>query len=268
MLPLRVMALTRILFLGDVVGASGRKILATHIPSLRKEFQIDLVIANGENAAHGFGITPSIVKDLLSAGVDVITGGNHTWDKKEGVQAFEEYSKFLVRPANAPLTTPGKGAQIFTTRMGQKVGVINLMGRIFMDPLDCPFVAFDREYEMLKNETPLIFVDIHAEASSEKAAMAWHTDGRASAVVGTHTHVQTSDERIFPRGTGFLTDAGMNGPLESIIGMKKEIILERFLKKMPIKMEVAEGPGPLCGVVFELDSDSGRCLKIHRLLRT
>jgi metallophosphoesterase (TIGR00282 family) len=204
---------------------------------------------------------------MLQSGVNVITGGNHTWDKKEGILAFEEYAKHMVRPANAPLTTPGKGGIIFTTRMGYKIGIINLMGRIFMDPMDCPFYAFDREYELLRKETPHIFVDIHAEASSEKAAMGWHTDGRASVVVGTHTHVQTADDRIFPKGTGFLTDAGMNGPLESIIGMKKEIIVERFLRKMPIKMEVAEGPGPLCGAVFELDSETGRCLKIHRLHR-
>lgn len=261
------MSLVRILFLGDIVGSSGRRIIANHIPSLKREFQLDAVIANGENAAHGFGITPSIVKEILNSGVDIITGGNHTFDKKEGTLAFEEFSQQLVRPANAPLTTPGKGSQIFTTRMGAKIGIINVMGRVFMDPLDCPFMAFDREYEALRSQTSVVLVDIHGEATSEKAAMAWYSDGRASAVVGTHTHVQTADERIFPKGTGFLTDAGMNGPLESIIGMKKDIIVERFLRKIPIKMEVAEGPGFLSGVVFEIDSESGRCLKIHRLLR-
>lgn len=207
------MSSVKILFLGDVVGSSGRKILQDHIASLRREFQLDLVIANGENAAHGFGITPSIVRELLSSGVDVITGGNHTWDKKEAANCFEDFGNRMVRPANFPPGTPGKGAQVCEGRLGQKIGVVNVMGRIFMDPLDCPFRAVDRELESLRSITPIILVDIHAEASSEKAAMAWHCDGRVSAVVGTHTHVQTADERILPRGTGFLTDAGMNGPL-------------------------------------------------------
>lgn len=259
------MSVIKILFLGDIVGSSGRRILEAGIPKIREEHKLDLIIANGENAAHGFGITQQICKEILATGVDIITGGNHTFDKKEWPQTFNEYASKLVRPANYPAGTIGKGSTVVMGKSGHKIGIINLMGRVFMDPLDCPFQAFNREIESVRRETSIILVDMHAEVSSEKSAMGYFVDGRVSAIVGTHTHVPTADERILPKGTGFLTDAGMNGPLDSVIGMKKEIILERFLKKLPIKMEVAEGPGPLSGVIFSIDSDSGRCVEIERV---
>jgi metallophosphoesterase (TIGR00282 family) len=261
------MSVVKILFLGDIVGSSGRQILQAGIPKIREEHKIDLVVANGENAAHGFGLTPQVVKEILATGVDVITGGNHTFDKKEWPQTFSEYSTKLIRPANFPTSLAGRGSMVVMGKSGHKIGVMNLMGRVFMDPLDCPFQTFKREIEDLRRETPIILLDFHGEASSEKTAMAYFVDGQVSAVVGTHTHVQTADDRIFPKGTGFLTDAGMNGALDSVIGIKKEIILERFLKKLPIRMEVAEGPGPLCGVIFSVDSDSGRCVEIERVRR-
>ncbi len=251
--------------IGDIVGSSGRKAAEFWVPKLREEFELDLVIANAENAAHGFGLTPSIAKEIFKVGIDVLTGGNHTWDKREVIQAMQEFPKTILRPANYPPETPGRGITCVHGKSGHLIGIVNLMGRIFMDPLDCPFQTLKREIEGLRRETKLIFVDIHAEASSEKYAMGWFADGLVSVVAGSHTHVQTADERIFPKGMGFLSDLGMTGPVDSIIGMKKEIIIERFLKKQPFKMEVADGPGSLQGAVFTVDSDSGRCLKIQRL---
>jgi metallophosphoesterase (TIGR00282 family) len=257
----------KLLFLGDVVGSSGRAVIAEHLPQLRADFQIDLVVANAENSAHGFGLTPTVAQELFSAGCDVLTGGNHSFDKKEINQCFQEHPTKILRPANYPSGTTGRGSSLVTTRSGKTVGVINLMGRIFMEPLDCPFQTFDKEFDSLRHQTKVILVDIHAEASSEKQAMGFHCDGRASCIVGTHTHVPTADERILPKGSGFLTDAGMNGAYDSVIGMKKEIILDRFLKRQHIRMEVADGPGTLSGVLFHIDSTSGRCEKVERIRR-
>jgi metallophosphoesterase (TIGR00282 family) len=262
------MALLKILFLGDIVGQSGRQAILEHLPALRSTTPLDLIIANGENAAHGFGLTLSIAAELFELGVDVITGGNHTWDKKEIHQALLSHPQKIIRPANYPPGTAGKGSTIVYGKSGHKIGVMNLMGRVFMDSLDCPFRGFQAEVENLRRETKIILLDFHAEVSSEKYAMAWLADGQISALVGTHTHVQTADERIFPKGMGFLSDAGMNGPFDSIIGMKKEIILERFLKKAHIRMEVADGPGVFQGVIFTIDSDDGTCKHIERIRRT
>ena len=259
------MALVKILYLGDIVGSSGRQVVADKLPALRAQLNLDLVVANGENAAHGFGLTPAVAKEIFTVGVDVITGGNHTWDKKEIVQAFQLHPKTIVRPANYPPETPGRGWTVVHGKSGHPIAVLNLMGRIFMDPIDCPFQTFKREIESIRREAKIILLDIHAEATSEKYAMGWFADGLISAMVGSHTHVQTADERIFPKGTGYLSDAGMNGPLDSIIGMKKEIIIERFLKKLPVKMEVAEGPAELRGVIFTVDSDDGRCHNVERI---
>lgn len=261
------MSVVKILFLGDIVGSSGRKVVEDWVPDLRKEYSIDFCVANAENSAHGFGITPQIAQDLFKAQVDLLTGGNHTFDKRDVYQAFQEFPDRVLRPANYPSGTGGRGVSILHSKSGHKVAVINLMGRVFMEPIDCPFQTFDREYEGMKRETPIILVDMHAEASSEKQAMGRHTDGRVSAVVGTHTHVPSADARILPKGTGYLTDCGMNGPYDSIIGMKTEIILDRFMKKQHIRMEVADGPGTLWGVIFSVDSDTGRCVKIDRVTR-
>jgi metallophosphoesterase (TIGR00282 family) len=252
------------LFIGDIVGSSGRSALKKFLPSIKQERNIHFTVANAENAAHGFGLTPIVAEEIFQAGVDVLTGGNHSWDKKEIETVFSKYPERALRPSNYPPELSGKGFAI--AKWGRhSIGIVNLMGRVFMDPLNCPFHEFDRIHETLKKECSMIFVDFHAEATSEKAAMAWYLDGKVSCISGTHTHVQTADERILPRGTGFLSDAGMTGPYDSIIGMKTEIIVQRFLKKIPIRMEVAEGRGILQGVIFQIDPETGRCLNIERV---
>lgn len=258
----------KLIFIGDIVGSSGRKALRTELPRLREEFQADLVIANGENAAHGFGLTNSTAREIFEAGVDFITGGNHTFDKKEVEESFERFSGKIIRPANYPPGTSGRGWGIVDSSKGERIAIINLMGRVFMDPLDCPFRLFNQEYERLRAEASIVIVDFHAEATSEKYAMAWHLDGRASACVGTHTHVQTADEHIFPQGLGYISDLGMTGASDSIIGMKKEKILYRFLTKKNVRMEVAEGPAMIQGAVLSFDTNSGKCLSIERIQRT
>lgn len=264
MLELIAVSNIRLFFIGDIVGSSGRKALKALLPDLKKELQPTIIIANSENAAHGFGLTTSTANEIFESGVDVLTGGNHTWDKKEVISLMKERPHQIVRPANYPADCPGTGSIVVAVG-DKKLGIINLMGRVFMDPLDCPFRAFDREYEKIKSECDMIFVDLHAETTSEKSAMGYYIDGRASALVGTHTHVQTADERILNSGTGFLTDAGMTGPYDSVIGMKKEVIIQRFLAKMPVRMEVADGPAMLQGVVFELDASNGKCVAIERV---
>lgn len=249
------------------MGASGRKTVHQWLPRLKEEFSPELIVANGENAAHGFGITPSIAQEILQSGVHVITGGNHTWDKKEVKIAFEKFPQILIRPANYPPNVPGKGITVVQGVRGTPIGIINLMGRTFMEAIDCPFRTFDREIEGLRAKTKIILLDMHAEATSEKVAMGQYADGRVSAVVGSHTHIQTADEKILFRGTGYLSDAGMNGPDDSIIGMKSEIILRKFLTKIHEKVEVADGPATLHGVVFSIDSESGQCKAIHRVQR-
>jgi metallophosphoesterase (TIGR00282 family) len=254
----------KILFLGDIVGEAGRKAVKAFVPTLRKKRGIDVVIANNENMAGGFGITPETYLEMTQAGVDVMTGGNHTFDKKEGVAVLEGEPN-IIRPGNYPPGTPGVGSTVFTTTSGLKVGVLNVMGRIFMDPLECPFRTADSLYEKLKEKTSVIVVDVHAEATSEKVAMGWHFDGRATLVVGTHTHIQTGDERVLPGGTAYLTDAGMSGPYDSVIGIKKEIILDRFMTRRGRKFETASGDPWLCGCIVECDPQTGRASSIERI---
>jgi metallophosphoesterase (TIGR00282 family) len=254
----------RVLLIGDIIGESGRKAIFRNVDRLRGEKQLDMVIGNAENAAGGFGITQNVVRDLFSMGVDIMTTGNHAWDKREGIDIIRNDHRIL-RPANYPEGTPGVGSTIFTTPRGHKVGVLQVMGRVFMNPLDCPFKAANREVARLKRETDCIVVDCHAEATSEKVAMGWHLDGKVSAVVGTHTHVQSGDERILPEGTGYLTDAGMTGPMDGVIGMKRELVLARFLTGMPKRFAVASGPAILCGVIIDIDPDNGRCQRMERV---
>jgi len=254
----------KILFLGDIVGEAGRAIVKRFVPRLREKHNLDIVIANNENMAGGFGITQETYLEISQAGVDVMTGGNHSFDKKEGVAVYQEETN-IVRPANFPKNTPGRGYLIHSTTKGLKLGVINVMGRVFMEPLDCPFQAAEDAYAEIRKVTPNILIDVHAEATSEKAAMAWHFDGRASFVVGTHTHVQTADERILPNGTAFLSDAGMCGPYDSIIGMRKDIILQKFITRRGKKFEVAQNDAWLTGAIVEIDEATGRALNIERI---
>ncbi len=257
-----------ILFIGDVVGRPGRRIVAQTLPALRREFEVDLAIANGENSAGGFGITRETFDELVEAGVDVVTGGNHTWQARE-IYTLLDSDPRLLRPANYPPGTPGRGAGVFRAsgRASAAVGVLNLEGRIFMQPLDSPFQVAREEAARLRRETPVIVVDMHAEATSEKIALGWYLDGRVSAVVGTHTHVQTADERILPEGTAFITDAGMTGPRDSIIGMGREEVLQRFLTLLPARFDVASGPVQLNAVVLDVDEGTGRARRIQRITR-
>lgn len=254
----------RILFVGDIVGRSGRKIALDRLPRLIAQWQLDCVIVNGENAAGGFGITEPIYQDLVNAGADAITLGNHAWDQREAL-VFIERAPRLIRPVNYPPGTPGRGAALIGTRTGLRVLIINVMGRIFMDPLDDPFAAVERELGAcaLKNGADAIVIDMHAEASSEKQAIGYFADGRASLVVGTHTHVPTADHRILPGGTAFLTDVGMTGDYDSIIGMGKDEPLTRFLRKIPsAKFEPAAGPATLCAIAVETDDTTGLARKV------
>jgi len=262
----------KILFIGDVVGKPGRRMVAAMLPGLRRELGADLVIANGENSAGGFGITRETFEDLVGAGVDVVTGGNHTWQARE-VSGLLDAEPRLLRPANYPPGTPGRGGAVFRTggnRPGAAavgVAVLNLEGRVFMQPLLSPFEVGREEIARLRDEAAVIVVDFHAEATSEKIALGWHLDGRASAVVGTHTHVQTADERVLPGGTAFITDVGMTGPRDSIIGMGREEVLQRFLTLLPARFEVAGGPTQLNAVLIDVDEHTGRARGIERVRR-
>ena len=254
----------RILFIGDIVGRPGRDLVRTGLSALVEYHQADLVVANGENAAAGFGITREIGDQLLEWGVDVITSGNHIWDKKEALDYIGAEPR-LLRPANYPAGVPGNGSYLARTRSGISVGVINVMGRVFMLNIDDPFTVVLREIEALKPRARVIFVDFHAEATSEKIAMGWHLDGKATAVVGTHTHVQTADERILRAGTAYITDVGMTGPHDSIIGVEIEPVLARFMNALPARFETATGNPRLNGVVVDVDEQSGRATDIERL---
>ncbi|MBI5810311.1 MAG: TIGR00282 family metallophosphoesterase [Deltaproteobacteria bacterium] len=259
-------ALIKILFIGDIVGRPGRTALRELLPGLIKEYSPDIVIANGENSAGGFGITPEICRELRSLRIDIITTGNHVWDKKEIIDFLNDKENgYIIRPANYPEGAPGSGAAIHALGFGVKVGVLNLSGRVFMDSIDCPFRAGKAALRRLREETPVIIVDMHAETTSEKTAMAWYLDGSVSAVVGTHTHVQTSDERILPNGTAFITDAGMTGPTESVIGVEKDIIIDTFLTKMPSRFEVASKGVELQGVFITVGPEDGRARTIERI---
>ena len=257
-----------ILFVGDIVGKPGRRVLAQMLPGLRREFSVDLTIANGENSAGGFGITRETFEEILAAGVDVVTGGNHTWQARE-VAALLDSEVRLLRPANYPAGAPGRGGGVFRLSggAGPVVAVLNLEGSIFMEPLESPFRVGLEQVEHLRRETQVIVVDIHAEATSEKAALAWYLDGHVSAVVGTHTHVQTADERVLPGGTAFITDVGMTGPRDSIIGMGREEVLQRFLTALPARFDVAKGPAHLNGVLLEIDGETGRARSVRRISR-
>src|SRR6266850_688267 len=254
----------RILFIGDIVGKPGRELVRRGLAGLVDHHQIDFVIANAENSAAGFGITREIGEQLLDWGVDVMTSGNHIWDKKEALD-YIGIEPRLLRPANYPAGAPGNGSYLARTRGGETVGVINVMGRVFMLNIDDPFAVVLREIEALKQRTRVIFVDFHAEATSEKIAMGWHLDGKVTAVVGTHTHVQTADERILPKGTAYLTDVGMTGPHDSVIGVETEAALGRFLNAMPARFETATGNPRLNAVVIEADEQTGRATDIERL---
>jgi len=254
----------RILFIGDIVGRSGRAIVLQRLPELVRDWRLDFVAANGENAAGGFGITEPIYQEFVDAGVDVITGGNHSWDQKEALVFIERAPK-LLRPINYPSGTPGRGAVLLGARNGARVLVINAMGRIFMDPLDDPFAAVEREISAcpLREGADAIIVDIHGEATSEKQAMGHFCDGRASVVVGTHTHAPTADHQILPLGTGFISDVGMSGDYDSIIGMDKDEPLTRFLRKIPgARFEPAGGAGTLCALAVETDDATGLALRL------
>lgn len=255
----------KLLFVGDIVGRPGRQALERRLDRLIDRNQVDLVVANGENAAAGFGLTLDIARELLDAGVDVITSGNHIWDKRE-IYSYLDSQPRLLRPANYPDASPGRGSGIYTTSGGLKVGVINLEGRIFMNPLECPFRTADRLVTELRKETRVILVDIHAEATSEKMALGHYLDGRVSAVIGTHTHVQTADEQILPGGTAYLTDAGMTGARDSVIGISKEIAIEKFITQLPIRFDVAKKFPMLNGVLIDIAEESGQAVAIERVL--
>src|SRR5215831_17583597 len=249
----------RILFIGDIVGRSGRAALLQRLPALIKDWQLDFVAVNGENAAGGFGITEAIYQEFIDAGADVITGGNHSWDQKEAL-VFIERAPRLIRPINYPAGTPGRGVALIEARSGARVLVVNAMGRIFMDPLDDPFAAVERELAAcpLKAAADAVIVDIHAEATSEKQAMGHFCDGRASLVVGTHTHVPTADHQILPRGTAFISDVGMTGDYDSVIGMDKDEPLTRFVRKIQgARFEPALGEATLCALAVETDAATG-----------
>src|SRR2546425_4421842 len=252
-----------VLMVGDVFGEPGRAALAKHLPRLREEHAIDFCVVNCENAAGGFGVTGPMARQMLEQGADVLTSGNHIWDKKEIVEYIAK-ENLLLRPANFPPGTPGSG--FVTVKTGpHRVAVLNLMGRVFMQPNDCPFQKADEVVPQLRKDTPVILVDMHCEATSESQAMGWHLDGRVSAVVGTHRHVQTADERVLPQGTAYITDIGMTGPIDSVIGVDKDLILQKFISQMPNRFEPAKGPVALHGALIKVDAETGRGLSIERL---
>jgi metallophosphoesterase (TIGR00282 family) len=255
-----------IIMIGDIVGRPGRRAVKELLPSLLREYQIDLVLANGENAAGGNGITPDLAEELFTFGVDILTMGNHVWDKKEILPYFEVENR-IVRPANYPPGAPGKGFLIFPVTRNVKVGVLNLAGRVFMGDLDCPFRCADAMLAEIKRQTPVIIVDFHAEATSEKQALGWYLDGRVTAVLGTHTHTQTADERLLPAGTAYITDVGMTGPRDSVLGVKSEIILKKFMTQMPVRFEIADGVAQLNAVVLGINPANGEAYSIKRVQR-
>jgi metallophosphoesterase (TIGR00282 family) len=255
----------KILFVGDIIGRPGRQLIRDLLPRLVDQHMIDLVIANGENAAAGFGLTPDVVSELFDLGVDVLTTGNHVWDKRDGLVCLDQ-EPALLRPANYPEGAPGRGVGVYETAAGLSVAVVNLEGRVFMNGLDCPFRKADAILDELGADQRIVFVDFHAEATSEKGALGAYLDGRVSAVVGTHTHVQTADERVMPGGTAFISDVGMSGARDSVIGIRKELSVQRFLTQMPVRYEIAKKDPVLCGVVVSIDESTGRALQIERIM--
>jgi len=255
----------KILFIGDIVGRPGRQLVRDALPRLVDQHTIDLVIANAENAAAGFGLTPDVVAELFGTGVDVMTTGNHVWDKRDGLVCLEQ-EPALLRPANYPPGAPGHGVGVYETAGGLPVAVVNLQGRVFMGELDCPFRKADEILDHLGPEQKIIFVDFHAEATSEKGALGAYLDGRVSAVVGTHTHVQTADERVLPGGTAFISDVGMTGARDSVIGIRKELSVQRFMTQMPVRYEIAKNDPMLCAVVIDVDEATGVARQIERVM--
>ena len=254
----------KVLYIGDIMGEPGRRAVSRAMPRLVAQHQIDIVIGNGENAAGGFGITPELAEELFDLGLSAITTGNHAWDKKEAVGYFTREPR-LLRPANYPAGVPGQGSTVVETAGGERLTVLQLMGRAYMPIIDCPFQTAKRELPRLKQETPAVIVEMHAEATSEKMAMGHYLDGDVAAVVGTHTHVQTADDQILPRGTAYITDIGMTGPLHSVIGVKKEMAIEKFLTGMPRRFEVASGPSVFCAVLLEVDARLGKTVAFERI---
>ncbi len=252
-------------FVGDVVGHAGRRVLLNNIGALRDRLKLDLVVVNAENAAGGFGITEKLAQEFLAHEIDVLSTGNHVWDKKEALDFIDDEPR-LLRPHNYPAGTPGRGWFVARTAAGHAVGILNVMGNVFMHPtLDCPFICADRVLAEKPAGVKVVLVDFHAETTSEKMAMGWFLDGRVSAMVGTHTHVPTADERILPGGTGYISDVGMTGCYDSVIGMDKEKVLKRFVQKLPERFEAAEGKGTLCAVLITIDEATGKSSAIQRI---
>ncbi|MDK2815442.1 MAG: 2,3-cyclic-nucleotide 2-phosphodiesterase [Moorella sp. (in: firmicutes)] len=254
----------RVLMIGDVVGRPGRKAIRELLPPLLQEYRPALVVANGENAAGGNGITPAIAGELFAAGIDILTMGNHVWDKREALALLEEDER-IVRPANYPPGTPGRGYILVKVKEDLQVGIINLSGRVFLSSLECPFRLGRRLAEEIGEITKIILVDFHAEATSEKVALGWYLDGLVSAVIGTHTHIQTADARVLPQGTAYITDVGMTGPRDSVLGVKTELVVKKFLTQLPVRFEVAGGIIQLEAVLVDIDPATGRAMAIQRL---
>lgn len=255
-----------ILFIGDIVGKPGRKAVKELLPSIMKEFAVSFTVANAENAAGGRGLNRDVLEELLALEIDVLTMGNHVWDNKDIFNFIDDEVR-LIRPINFPPHCPGQGYHVFTAGINQKVAVINAMGRVFMSPLDCPFRAVEEILDEIKDQADIILVDFHAEATSEKLAFAHYFAGRVSAVLGTHTHVQTSDERILGGKTAYITDLGMTGPQDSILGMEKEMVIQKIIYQRPVRLEVAKGPLQFEGVVITVDDNNGIATGIYRISR-
>lgn len=258
--------MVNILFIGDIIGRPGREAIKKLLPQIKAEQKIDFVIANGENAAGGNGITPEVANDLINSGIDVITGGNHTWANREILKIIDSEPR-LLRPANFPenVGVPGRGVGIYNLGEKFKIAVINLIGRVFMKSYDCPFRTARKILNNIHQQTRLIVVDMHAEATSEKAALGWFLEGEVTAVIGTHTHIQTADERILPGGTAYITDVGMTGPFDSVIGVKKDVIIDSFIKVLPVRHTVASDDVRFCAVVISAEPVTGKALAIKRL---
>ncbi|MDD4894233.1 MAG: TIGR00282 family metallophosphoesterase [Candidatus Omnitrophica bacterium] len=256
----------KILFIGDIVASPGREAIKGLLPELQKEYGLDFIVANAENAAGGSGITPAVARELFESGVNVLTSGDHIWKKREIFEVIDKDERIL-RPLNFPPGAPGRGACLFKARNGSNIGVVNLQGRVFMEALECPFRAGRQAVEELSKDAKIIIVDIHAEATSEKVAMGWYLDGKASAVLGTHTHVQTADDKILPGGCAYITDVGMTGPQDSVIGRRVEDVLERFITAVPIRFEIAKDNIQLQGAVLDIDDNTGKAKSILRIQR-
>ena len=252
----------KFLIIGDIVGRTARNTLKIKLASIIKDYGIHFVIANGENASAGKGLTYKNAQELFSYGIDAITMGNHVWDKKEIVQYIDEEVR-LVRPSNYPRPCPGRGYTIIN-KNNINIGIMNLSGRVFLNALDCPFKTFEKDYDFLKHNTDIIILDFHGEATAEKVAMGWFVDGKISLIYGTHTHIPTADEKILPKGTGYITDIGMTGPYYSVLGIDQDIIIEKFLTQRPIRFEIASGPVEINGLIVEINEENGLCLNIKR----